>query len=210
MEPLERRPPGRSGGDCDERAPVESVPAYVLAGGRSRRFGSDKARFVIRREPQIVGLARTVATVASPVRVVAREPGAYRDLGLETIADPIPDRGPMGGLLGALEDASPAPWILCVACDLVGVRPRWVRALLAARDPGVVASVYRTDRYHPVLAAYHTDLRREVRRRVVAGRLTMQRLLDEIPAAVLTPPPDFSKLVNLNHPGEVRPPMPRG
>ncbi len=188
----------------------EPVPVYVLAGGRSHRFGSDKARFRVHGEPLLLRVTRILSAVGGPVRVVAGGPGAYGDLDLPTIADPIPDRGPMGGLLGALEDAAPAPWILCVACDLVGIRRRWVRALLAARRPEVRAVVYRTDRYHPLLGAYRTSLRREVRRRVVGGELTMQRLLAEIPVAVLPPPADFSKLVNLNRPGDAPLPITRG
>ena len=190
--------------------PAERVPVYVLAGGRSRRFGSDKARLLIGGKPLLLRVARQLAPVAASVRVVAGEPGGYRDLGLPTIADPIPGRGPMGGLLAALEDAFPAPWVFVAACDQIGIRPVWAAGLLAARRRGVLAAVYRTDRYHPLFAAYHTDLHEEVWRRVLVGELTMQHLLDEIPAAVLPPPPGFDGLVNLNRPADAPFHMDRG
>ena len=161
-------------------------------------------RFAILGEPQLLRLSRMLALAGRPVRVVAREPHSYRDLGVEAIPDAMPRRRPMGGLLGALEDAAPVPWILCVACGLVGIRRRWLRALFAARGPEVCAVVYRTDRCHPLLVAYRTDLRREVRRRVAARDLTLQRLLEEIPAAVADAAPDSSTLVNLNRPEDAR------
>ena len=68
----------------------------------------------------------------------------------------------------------------------------------------MLAAVYRTDRYHPLLAVYHTDLRVELRQRIERGELTMQQLLAAIPAAVLPAPPGFGQLVNLNRPQDLR------
>lgn len=180
------------------------VPVYVLAGGRSRRFGRDKARVLVGGQPLLLRVARELAGIASAVRVVTGERERYADLGIRAIPDPIPGKGPMGGLLAALEDAVPAPWIFLAACDLVGLEADWAEPLLAGRRPGVQAVVYRTDRYHPLFAAYRTDLRDEVRWRIGAGELTMQRLLDAVPTAAPAPPPGFDRLVNLNRPMDLR------
>lgn len=188
-----------------ETGPAGRVPVYVLAGGRSRRFGSDKARLLVGGEPLLLRVARELMGIASSVRVVTGERARYADLGLPTIPDAVPGKGPMGGLLTALEDAAPAPWIFLAACDLVGVRLRWARELLGRRSPKVRAVVCRTDRYHPLFAVYHTDLRMEVRQRIRSGELTMQRLFEAVPAAVVPAPPGFESLVNLNHPEDLGP-----
>jgi len=52
----------------------------------------------------IVDLAESLGEVADGVTVVAREVDAYTDLGLRTIADVIPDKGPLGGILTAIEE----------------------------------------------------------------------------------------------------------
>ena len=110
------------------------MPVYILAGGRSRRYGSDKARAPIDGQPLLVRVAQELEAVASSVTVVARSGSDYDDLGLRTIGDSIPDKGPMGGLLAALEDAGPAEWLLITACDWVGIRVAWARNLLDARS----------------------------------------------------------------------------
>lgn len=180
------------------------VPVYVLAGGRSRRLGRDKARIPIAGEPLLLRVITELRPIAARVRVVCGERSGYADLGVREIPDPIAGRGPMGGLLAALEDAAPAPWLFLAACDQVGLRPEWAEALLAARRPGARAVAYRTDRYHPLFAVYHTALGNEVRRRVEAGELTMQRLLADVPAVVLPAPAAFDEMVNLNRPDDLR------
>ena len=176
------------------------VPVYLLAGGRSRRYGSDKARALVGGQPLLARVARQLEAIASTVRVVARVPGSYDDLGLATIADSIPGKGPMGGLLTALEDAAPAPWVFLAACDQSGFAVAWALRLLNARRDGVRAVVYRSDRFHPLFAAYHLELMDELRRRIGRGDLKMQRLLEAVPARVLPVPEGWEGLVNWNRP----------
>ena len=178
----------------------EGVPVYILAGGSSRRYGSDKARVLIDGAPLLVRVSRQLERIASTVSVVVRSAGDYDDLGLSTVVDSIPRQGPLGGLLTALEDAAPRPWIFLAACDQVGIRIAWARALLDARGDDVRAVVYRSDRYHPLFALYHVELIEEIRRRIRVGELKMQHLFDEVPARVLPVPEDWEKLVNLNRP----------
>src|SRR3954452_12325135 len=95
------------------------LPVYVLAGGKSSRFGSDKARALIDGTPLIRILADRLSPFASSLTVVAEVAGKYDDLGLKTIADQVPGLGPMGGLktiLGSLPENSRSPWFLLVSC----------------------------------------------------------------------------------------------
>jgi molybdopterin-guanine dinucleotide biosynthesis protein A len=80
---------------------MKPIPVYLLAGGRSSRFGSDKARAELAGVPLILRLAHQVEPVASPLVVVADRRDKYLDLGLTTIADALPGLGPLGGLLTA-------------------------------------------------------------------------------------------------------------
>lgn len=176
------------------------VPVYILAGGRSRRYGSDKARVLTDGRPQLVRVADQLQEIASTIRVVARSPGSYDDLGFTTLADSVPGKGPMGGLLAALEDAAPAPWVFLAACDQPGIRTAWARQLLDARRQDIRAVVYRSDRFHPLFAVYHLELMEELRRRIGRGDLKMQHLFEEVPARILPVPEGWGELVNRNHP----------
>jgi molybdopterin-guanine dinucleotide biosynthesis protein A len=77
------------------------VLGAVLAGGRSSRFGSDKALALYRGRALIAHAAEALAAQCDAVVIVGRD---HR--GLTCIPDwPAPGRGPLGGVAGALRHA---------------------------------------------------------------------------------------------------------
>ena len=116
-----------------------SVPiaGYVLAGGRSRRFGSDKRLADWRGETFLAAVVRLLreAGCDDVCAVQSSEqdelPGDWR-----TIADDGgTDRHPMHGVRAALAAAQAAtqPFLAIVAVDQPFLRPQWLRDL---RDIG--------------------------------------------------------------------------
>ena len=93
----------------------------VLAGGRSSRFGSDKARALL-DGVSLIDHAR--ATIAPFVELIATD-----------IADhPAPDLGPLGGLCGALRHAAAHGFdaVVVTACDIPALPPGTVAKLIDA------------------------------------------------------------------------------
>lgn len=180
-----------------------SLPLYLLAGGRCRRFGRDKARAPLGELPLVVHVARRLAPVSGAVTVVAAAPGAYADLGLRTIADRQPGSGPAGGLEAALADRRGRHgrgWILLVPCDVAHLEPRWVRRLAAAADPAAPPAVaFRGARWEPLPALYHTDLLDHPVLAAPAG-LALGRVLDRVGARALAPPADWHRAVRVDTP----------
>ncbi|MEM8737307.1 MAG: molybdenum cofactor guanylyltransferase [Planctomycetota bacterium] len=136
------------------------LPHYILAGGRSQRFGSDKARHPIDGTPMLVRVARAFAPLARHTTVVAHAVDAYADLGVVTIADPTPHAGPLAGLVTAFrhhaDQSRPSPWILLTSCDLLHPDPAGLAPLAAALSPHHLAAVYRADRFaEPFPGLYH-------------------------------------------------------
>jgi molybdopterin-guanine dinucleotide biosynthesis protein A len=181
-------------------APSSTVPVYILAGGQSRRFGSDKARALHRGVPLLVGVARALESVASRTTVVAAREGAYEDLGLKTIGDVVRQKGPLGGLLTAIEDCRGEPWLFLSACDWVGVQAAWVAELLRRRTADSRAVVYKGERYEPLFALYHTSLRDTVADLIEADRLETRNVFELTVTVTLPLPDDWGEAVNLNRP----------
>ncbi len=104
------------------------VPAYMLAGGESRRFPGDKARATVEGQPQILRLNRQLVEAGHEVRFVADRIDRYADLGLDCIVDQHPGSGPLGGLITALrhhQERCGDGWILLVGCDQFVWRSAW-------------------------------------------------------------------------------------
>jgi len=154
------------------------ISAYVLAGGNSRRFGSDKARATLHGHPLILTLSNQLIGLGFKVTVVGKHDDQYADLGLDTIGDIEPDKGPIGGLRTALTHRR-AGWILLCSCDMLGIDERWIAALFGrahrATDADAIAA--GDQRWQPFPGLYHTRLRDDPALREARS---FQRLLEQV------------------------------
>lgn len=150
----------------------------VTAGGRSSRFGSDKALALLEGRTL---LERACASLQDcPTRLLIAPPGRYvlpAHLGRwDTHADLRPGEGPLAGLESALTHAPPG-WVAFTGVDLPWLTPDYWRALSAAITPGRL-SVQATDgqgRPQPLAALYHTDLLPHVTALLDSGERRLRR-----------------------------------
>lgn len=179
-----------------------TIPLYIVAGGRSRRFGADKARALVDGVPMIRRVADVLAGIAQTTTVVARGADAYQDLGFTTIADAIADRGPAGGIMTALghnrESRRTADWVFVSACDWQGIDVKWARELMGQRGRGAHAIVFETQRLEPLFALYHRSAEAPIASCVRRGNVAMQRVLRTLDAVILPAPPGWRHATNVN------------
>jgi molybdopterin-guanine dinucleotide biosynthesis protein A len=181
------------------------VAPYILAGGQSSRFGSDKARALVEGRPMICRLAESAARCAVEVMVVAQQSGQYGDLGLRTIADLQPGLGPIGGLETALADAAArdVPWALVLSTDLVGFEPDWLRLLRDGGGAKKHAVAFRGEHVEPLCALYRPEALPQVRHFIAGGGRALYRLLELLDTAYLPLPADWPALAHVNTPEEL-------
>lgn len=161
----------------------------VLAGGRSSRFGSEKARATVDGEALILRVARALAPRCARVVAIAAHEGAYADLGLATFGDLRPGMGPLGGVATALARAAPGGWVLVASCDLLEIPDAALGALLEGRRPCAGAVAFREGRrWEPFPAVYAADRAAEALARLDAGEASLQRFLDACDAVGLPMP----------------------
>lgn len=187
--------------------PPQTLPVYILAGGRSRRFGTDKARALIGGEPLIQRVADAIEPVASSLTVVAETVGTYGDLGFTTIADARPGMGPMAGLEAALSDRVARfgeGWLLLSACDLAEPEAALAEGLLKhiSEDAQVVA--YRGERWEPLFALYHSSIRSVVGQQLDAGQQALWRMIERVRHRAVSLPEGVSGITQLNTPDDLK------
>ena len=162
----------------------------VLAGGASRRMGTDKAFIEIGGLTMLHGVVAALYDAgASSVIVVGGDADRVEAQGLSCVADAWPSEGPLGGIITALASTSAAT-VAVLPCDLT--RPSAtaiteVRRALGAADVAVPVLNGRAEWLHAVwrrtslnaLERSFAGGERAPRRAV--GELRVHRLLDGDP-----------------------------
>lgn len=189
-------------------APAD-LTGIVLAGGRSRRMGTDKAFLEVGGVPIVGRVLDALAACCGRVLIVAKDPEAYAGLGAPVVVDPVPAQAPLVGLCAGLR-AAPTAWVFAAACDLPFLAPAAVRAL-AVRAVGWDAVVPRVGgRWHPLHAVYATRAADVLERQAAVGRWSVWRALAalrvrEVGADELTgADPTLRTLYNVNTPAAYR------
>ncbi len=183
---------------------MDCIPAYILAGGKSSRFGSDKAVALFAGRPLIQRLADAVRPHVDRVVVVAERMDKYAHLGLRTIADLEPGLGPMGGLLTALGDCTDDEWLFLLACDLLSINPDWLGILRKHRTRTSQVVAFKPDRWQPLLALYKTSIRPLVLKQVRSSDRSMQSILSQVDVAEAPVPLDWPIVLQANTPDDLR------
>jgi molybdenum cofactor guanylyltransferase len=188
----------------------EPLAGVVLCGGGSTRMGRDKALLDIAGRPLVLRVAQRIGRACHPVLLAPGRPGRLGELGhgLVEVADAVPDAGPLGGLVAALE-ASPHRLMAAVAVDLPFASPA-VLAMLASSCGDADAAVPRTDRgLQPLHAVYARTavpaLRRALSERRVAlhAALADLRVIEVPPSRWRERDPEGRFAVNLNGPEDL-------
>lgn len=116
----------------------------VLAGGRSSRFGADKACAPFGPEGEALALRalRRLAPLGERRALVRAEPLAGLAADVTRVADPAPGAGPLQALLAAFAALPAARWFTA-PCDAPWLEPGIYRELERALD-GAPAAFART------------------------------------------------------------------
>ncbi len=154
------------------------MDGFVLAGGRSRRMGRDKAAVVWAGSTLLERAVRTLQSAGFAVGVVRAADQPAESAGCPLVIDLVAGAGPLGGILTSLA-ASTSPACAVLACDLPLVGPELFRSLLGfLKDWDAAAPVDSTGRVHPLCALYKKTCLPAVRRRVDQGRLKTVAFLE--------------------------------
>lgn len=187
-----------------DSAATPALTGAVLAGGRSRRMGQDKALLVVDSEPLVVRVARRLEAVCDRV-VIAGDSHSLDGLGYPRITDAAADVGPLGGIVAALEVAA-TPLVAVVAVDMPFAAPS-VLAQLARTWTGQAAVVpVVSGRVQPLHGVYATGRSADFRRCMEMGMHRLSDVLTEVGARAVNQSvwgcaaPDGSFATNVNRP----------
>lgn len=139
---------------------LEAIEGFILAGGNSRRMGTDKSRLIFNGQSFLERITRELSAVASSIKVVgsdlADDP-LKQQFNLQTAPDVYPQWGALGGVHAALA-ACNAGWALIVACDLPFLtRDLFMRLASFRGDNEAVAPIQKDTIPQPLCSLYRVE-----------------------------------------------------
>lgn len=170
-------------------APITGV---ILAGGRSRRMGQNKALMPLGDEPLIAHVIRQMESVTDELLLITNEPELYTPLKLPMYRDILPDMGALGGIYTGLTYAANCT-VICVGCDMPLLQPNLLSHLTTLLDnyDAVVPCVEVEERSASVLqtlaAIYTKRCLPIIDRMLTGGELRVHALYDRIDTRIVQP-----------------------
>ncbi len=133
---------------------MPSIEGFILAGGKSRRMGTDKSRLTIAGETFVEIIAKQLSGVTRSISVV----GAATDhAATPPVLDIYPEWGALGGVHASLA-ASSAEWALIVACDFPFVSSELFQTLVDSCEAfDAVAPVQADGIPQPLCSLYRVE-----------------------------------------------------
>ena len=125
-----KSPESKDGGACSQ------VTGVILAGGKSRRMGLDKATLKIGNKLLIDFPLKTLShifteilIVTSATQILTLKPFLKDRDGIRLVTDLIPDHGALGGIYTAL-NYSRTPYVFVCACDMPFLNPLFIQYMV--------------------------------------------------------------------------------
>ncbi|MEL6895658.1 MAG: molybdenum cofactor guanylyltransferase [Planctomycetota bacterium] len=206
---------------------MEHLPVFILAGGHSRRFGSDKALAKRRGEiPSILYLQQQLIQNGcreESIFAITGQTKRYSDIGIRCLPDAIADAGPMGGVLTALQHmrsvglAGNSPYCLLLSCDLFEIPADWISALMvgtftdakpdgwtSTADPPIVV-LFDDGHCQPFPSLVHMDALPLLHQALASGDYSLQRFYSKHREQVrrMTIPENWPERIGFNTPDEL-------
>jgi molybdenum cofactor guanylyltransferase len=109
------------------------VTGIILAGGKSSRFGSDKALYEYRGKKLIGYTIEALKPVTREILISTNKPADYEFTGLKTVQDAFPGQGPLAGIYSGLVNSANEK-TLVVGCDMPFLKPALFEYLLSQSE----------------------------------------------------------------------------
>jgi molybdenum cofactor guanylyltransferase len=190
-------------------APMRCAAA-ILAGGHGTRMGGRRKAFLSIEGRRIIDRQLDILVpLFTEIWISANDPEAFDELGFPIVTDPIPDVGPLGGLLGVLE-AVTAPRVFVIAGDMPFIVSDAVRLVAFHPDEAPIVVPVVGGRPEPLFARYARVCIPAIRRSLAVGQRRTTGFHSELPVRVVheeelrAVDPSLSSLANVNRPEDLR------
>jgi molybdopterin-guanine dinucleotide biosynthesis protein A len=188
---------------------TKGVFGVILAGGRSLRFGREKALVRVDGVRLIERVVGVMKPLFGRIVLVTNTPAEYAYLNLPMYGDLIRDLGPLGGIYTALT-VIPGDAAFFVACDMPFLNLGLIQYMLRVRS-GFDAVVPRVaGNLEPLHALYGKSCLSSIKKLIEAGEYQIFRFFHDVSVRFVEEKeirrydPDLRSFYNINRPQQLK------
>jgi molybdopterin-guanine dinucleotide biosynthesis protein A len=154
------------------------ITGIVLAGGKSKRMGTDKTFAKLNGKPLIQHALDLLSPFCNHIIISSNNP-ELKKFGFPVIHDDIPDCGPIGGIYSCLKK-SETEWNLILSVDSPKVKPEFIQLLInQTKNYDAIVPVHNNGK-EPLIALYHKKSLSKIKKAINSGAYKMHSLLSEL------------------------------
>jgi molybdopterin-guanine dinucleotide biosynthesis protein A len=167
-----------------------NVSGYILVGGASSRFGTDKALVEIGGKPLAMRVHALLRKACVPEIWLVGDPAKYGRLGVKCLADARPGEGPLGGILTSLRNTaqnSTSDYNLIIGCDMPFLTEDWMEELLsrAFESDADVVVARSASGLEPLCAVWRTEVTKLVEAQFEKGVRKITEVMNQLQMEML-------------------------
>ena len=187
---------------------VHPVSCIVLAGGKSKRLGTDKTFLRIGDRFLIEEIVEKMAQIGDEVIIVTNSPRKYAYLETRLVGDVYPGKGALGGLYSGLKAAC-YDYGLVVASDMPFLNLRLLRYMIILSSGYDVVVPRVKGLLEPLHAIYSKECLQPIERLLSAGSLRIVGFFPEVRVRYVEEEeislfdPQFISFFNINTPADL-------
>ncbi len=172
------------------------VVAGILAGGGSRRFGSDKACAVYEGKSLLEWTIHNASEITDNINILTKRPEAYEFTGCTIIEDRLEVSTPISGILSIMPYVS--DWLLLLACDIPFFEKKVLDFLWEKRDSKKATVIHVNGKYQPFLGLYPKSVLPYWEDAFNHKEFHLQRVIERMPRVVIEQSDLMFAGINLN------------
>ena len=152
------------------------ISAIILAGGKSKRMGTDKAMMKLDGVTLLDKVIALCQKVCDDI-LISSNKQEHKVYGYPLVADEVPDCGPIGGIYSCLKE-SKTRWNFVISVDAAYVDAGFVDFLKGEIFDGDAIVPYTQRGKEPLIALYNKSCLKIMEGKIKSGDYKMQHLLN--------------------------------
>jgi molybdopterin-guanine dinucleotide biosynthesis protein A len=183
---------------------TSEIQGVILAGGKSKRIGKNKAFLTLNGKFFIIHSLEKLKEIFNDVIIISDEVDKFSFLGVKVFPDIIKDAGPLGGIYTALMNIE-KDYAFIVPCDMPLLRVSAIKEIIKHASKNKIVIGFSENEIYPLLGIYPKKFKNDLKNYILKGG---RKVMEFIESFKMVKKVDLSKfkeyLINVNTPSDYK------